>query len=218
VDSILKKFSIENSYKKKVRNHLKQKFMSTEEKNNLKGNESEPIQVETRSKFIDKLVTFLKNNKAATVLSLLLLVVLTWFSGKLSNSERNFNNEKTRLISQYESTIDSLQINYLEFATKVFSWSVRSELLRNNTDNLNQLLTVFVKESGADLVQLINPEDNTVLLSSDKKYEGKPYTGNLNFELNSPIVQKEGSDVKIITPVMGFTNKIGVLIVELYRK
>jgi Ca2+/Na+ antiporter len=192
--------------------------MTTEEKNNLKENESESTQVETRSKFMDKLVAFLKNNKAANVLGLLLLVVLIWFSVKMRINERNFNNEKTQLITQYESSIDSLQINYLEFATKVFSWSVRSELLRDNTENLNQLLTVFVKESGANLVQLINPEDKMVLLSSDKKYEGNPYTGNLNFELNNSIVLKEGSDVKIITPVMGFTNKIGVLIVELKKK
>lgn len=192
--------------------------MNTEEKNNLEKNESEPIQVETRSKFIDKLVAFLKKNKTASVLGLLLLVVFIWFSVKMRIDERNFNNERTQLITQYESTIDSLEIKHLEFATKVFSWSVRSELLRNNTENLNQLLTVFVKESGADLVQLINPEDKMVLLSSDKKYEGNPYSGNLDFELNNTIVLKEISGVKIITPVMGFTDKIGVLIIELKEK
>lgn len=192
--------------------------MSTEEKNNLEENESEPSQVETRSKFSDKLVTFFKNNKAASILAILLLVVFIWFSVKILINERNFNDEKTQLITQYESTLDSLQINNLEFATKVFSWSVRSELFRNNTENINQLLTVFVKESGADLVQLINPEDKMVLLSSDKKYEGNPYSGNLNSELNESIVLKEGSDVKIITPIMGFNSKIGILIVELKKE
>jgi len=192
--------------------------MSTEGKNNLEENGSDPIQVETQGKFRNKLVSFFKNNKAASVLTLLLLVIFIWFSVKMHINEKNFNNEKIELITQYESTIDSLQINHLEFATKVFSWSVRSELLRNNRENLNQLLTVFVKESGADLVQLINPEDKIVLLSSDKKYEGNPYQGDLNFELNNSIVLKKDNDVKIIIPVMGFTNKIGVLIVELNRE
>jgi hypothetical protein len=191
--------------------------MNTEEKNGLEENTGDSTHVETRSKFMDKLVAFFKNNKAASVLGILLLVVLMWFYGTLRINERNFNNEKSQLITQYESTIDSMQIMHLEFATKVFSWSVRSELLRNNTENLNQLLTVFVKESGADLVQLINPEDKMVLLSSDKKYEGKPYSGNMNFELNNAIVLSEGSVVKIITPVMGFNNKIGILIVELKK-
>ncbi len=190
--------------------------MNTEEKNNLaETNDSEPIK--SQSKFKEKLVAFFKNNKAATVLTVLLLVVFIWFSIKIRINEKNFNNEKIQLITQYESKIDSLQIKHLEFATEVFSWSVRSELLRENTENLNQLLTVFVKESGADLVQLINPENKMVLISSDKRFEGNPYTGNLNFELKESTVIKEERIVKIITPVMGFNKMIGILIVELSK-
>jgi hypothetical protein len=189
--------------------------MSSEETNNSEEVEKESTQAESKPTFKDKLIAFLKNNKAASVLSIALIVVFIWFSVKIRINEKNFNNEKTQLITQYESTIDSLQIAQLAFATKVFSWSVRSELLRNNTENLNQLLTVFVQESGAELVQLIKPEDKMVLLSSDKKFEGNPYAGNLDFELKESTVLKEESNVKIITPVMGFNNKIGILIVEL---
>ncbi len=188
--------------------------MNTEEKNNLAENyDSEPIK--KQSKFKEKLVAFFKNNKAATVLTVLLLVVFVWFSIKIRINEKKFNNEKTQLITQYESKIDSLKIKHLKFATEVFSWSVRSELLRNNTENLNQLLTVFVKESGADLVQLVNSEDKMVLLSSDKKFEGVSYSGLLNFEIKKTVVLEDGGVVKIITPVMGFNKMIGILIVEL---
>ncbi len=192
--------------------------MSSEEKNNIEKTGSNPNQIETRSKFRIKLVAILKNNKFATFLVLLLLVGFIWFSVKIYMNERNFNNEKKQLITQYENTIDSLQVNHLKFATEVFSWSVRSELLRKNTENLSQLLTMFVKESGADLVQIINSEDKLVLLSSDKKYEGNTFSGDLNFEITKTIVLKEGSDVKIITPVMGFNEKIGILIVEMKNK
>ncbi len=188
--------------------------MNTEEKNNLAENyDSEPIK--KQSKFKEKLVAFFKNNKAATVLTVLLLVVFVWFSIKIRINEKKFNNEKTQLITQYESKIDSLKIKHLKFATEVFSWSVRSELLRNNTENLNQLLTVFVKESGADLVQLVNSEDKMVLLSSDKKFEGVSYSGLLNFEIKKTVVLEDVGVVKIITPVMGFNKMIGILIVEL---
>lgn len=191
--------------------------MNTEEKNNLaETNDSGSIM--KQSKFKAKLVAFLKNNKAATVLTVLLLVVFIWFSIKIRINENNFNNEKSQLITQYESKIDSLQIKHLEFATEVFSWSVRSELLRENTENLNQLLTVFVKESGANLVQIVNSEDKIVLLSSDKKFEGVSYSGLLNFEIKKTVVLKDGGVVKIITPVMGFNNMIGILIVELRKE
>ncbi|MPM04920.1 hypothetical protein SDC9_51201 [bioreactor metagenome] len=191
--------------------------MNTEDKHNLsETNDSEPIK--KQSKFKEKLVGFFKNNKAATILTVLMLVVFIWFSIKIRINENNFNNEKTQLITQYESKIDSLQIKHLEFATEVFSWSVRSELLRENTENLSQLLTIFVKQSGADLVQLINPENKMVLLSSDKKFEGVNYSGLINFEIKKTVVIEDGGVVKIITPVMGFNNMIGILIVELRKE
>lgn len=192
--------------------------MNTENTSNSEIVENTGAQNVPKKTFKDKFTALLKNNKVASVLSLVLLVVLIWFSIKISINEKKFTEEKKQIITQYQNTIDSLQITQLEFASKVFSWSVRSELLRNNTENLNQLLTVFVKEGGADLVQLIKPDDKTVLLSSDKKFEGKPYLGNLNFQLKESTVEREKNNVKIITPVMGFNNMIGILIVELKTK
>jgi hypothetical protein len=192
--------------------------MDIEQKNNSEEVGKESTQTESKRKFKDKLITFFKNNKAATALTIVLLISSIWFSVKIRINENNFNNEKTQLITHYESKIDSLQIKHFEFATEVFSWSVRSELLRENTENLNQLLTVFIKESGADLVQIVNSEDKIVMLSSDKKYEGVIYSGHLNFEIKKTVVIEEGGIVKIITPVMGFNNMIGILIVELGKE
>jgi len=191
--------------------------MNTGEKNNFEDTDGVITQKGKQNQFRHKLIAFLKNNKAATVLSILLIIAVVWFTIKLRYNERIFNNEKEQLVNQYEFTIDSLQIKHLKFATEVFSWSVRSELLRNNAENLNQLLSVFVKESGADLVQIVNSEDKMVLLSSDKKFEGASYAGLLNFELNDTAILEEEGVVKIITPVMGFNNKIGILIVEIRK-
>lgn len=166
---------------------------------------------------MDNLTDYIVNNKVVIALVFILIVVLIWFTVKINNKEKDFNNEKIELITHYESKIDSLQIKHLKFASEVFSWSVRSELLRENTENLNQLLTIFVQESGADLVQLINPEDKIVLLSSDKKYEGVVYEENLDFELKESQVIQESEKIKIITPVMGFNKEIGILLVELNK-
>jgi len=192
--------------------------MSIEERNNSEEVEKATAVAESRITFADKLITFFNNNKAATILTIVLLVVFIWFTIKIGTNEKNFNNEKKQLITQHESTIDSLNIKHLKFATEVFSWSVRSELLRNNTENLNQLLTVFVKESGADLIQLINPENKMVLLSSNKKFEGSPFQGNLDSEINESVVLKEKGNIKIVTPVMGFNKMIGILVVQIDRE
>lgn len=162
-----------------------------------------------------KVLNFLKKNIAAVVLTILLLLVYFWFSAKINNNKNHFENEKVQMITRYETERDSLQIKSLEFASSVFSWSIRSEMLRNNMENLNQLLTVFVQESAANLVQVVNPETREVILSSDKKFEGTEYDTDVNFEINQSVVIKNDQNIRIITPIMGFSNRIGILIVEL---
>jgi hypothetical protein len=164
-----------------------------------------------------KIILFLKNNKAATILSIALIVIISWFSIKLSSNESKFIDEKTQLISQHKIAIDSLKSRHLEVTTTVFSWSVRSELLRNNSESINQLISLFVKASGADLVQLINPEDNSISHSSDKKYEGNNYP-DFNFTSTTMTILNEGNDVKIITPIMGYNNLLGILYVEIRKE
>ncbi len=175
------------------------------------------------------LLTFVKKHIVSVLLALALIVILIWFSAKNSSNNRQFEKEKTSLITQsknersalianYESEKDSLRIVNLEASTKIFSWSVRSELLRNNTENLNQLVNAFVKESGADLVQLIDPETNKIILSSDKKFEGTEYAQKTDFGLKEPHTLKEKGTIKIITPVMGLNTALGILIVQINNK
>lgn len=189
--------------------------MSTEEKDNQ--------QTEVKSE--NKLASLIKNNKVSTFLTLLLIIVAAWFYIKLQMNEAAFTEEKNeikaeknQLMKAYEGKLDRLKVDHLKFATEVFSWSVRSEMLRENTENLNQLLTIFVKQSGANFVQLVNPKDNLVLLSSDKKFEGTTIK-NIDYEnLSSTTVINKNNTTKIISPVMGFNEKIGVLIVEMNQE
>ena len=186
--------------------------MSTEEKSEVSGKNSPSKDVKPVSS--PKVPSFLKKNIAAVVLAIILILVFIWFNAKIDKNKNQFENEKTQIITKYETERDSLQIKNLVFVSSVFSWSIRSEMLRNNMENLNQLLTVFVQESSASLVQIINPETRMVILSSDKKYEGTKYTREVNFEINQPVVVKDDQMISIVTPIMGFSNRIGVLIVE----
>jgi Ca2+/Na+ antiporter len=188
--------------------------MSKEEKSKNSGNITPSNDQKPVSSLKVKVLNFLKKNIAAAVLIIILILVYIWFSVKIDNNRSHFENEKVQLITQHEIERDSLQIKSLEFASSVFSWSIRSEMLRNNMENLNQLLTVFVQESNASLVQIVNPETRVVILSSDKKYEGTEYSQEVNFEINHPVVVKDNQKISIITPIMGFSKRIGVLIVE----
>ena len=174
--------------------------------------EKEPIS------FGNRTLNFLKAHLLSVVLSLLLIVGYAWFSVEKTAQKKQFIQEKSALILEQANTIDSLKMNHLKFATEVFSWSVRSELIRENTENLSQLLTFFVKDSGADLVQLIDPKNQKILLSSDKKFEGNQSSENNLVEINNTIMIRNQNSFKILSPIMGFNDKIGVLKVVIYAQ
>lgn len=187
-----------------------------------KSNEEGVKNDNSNNKFLD----FLKRNIVAVLLALILIIVLIWYTVKISNIEKQYEaettelvtkseNERSALITKHESEKDSLQISNLESESRIFSWVVRSELMRNNTENLNQLVNEFVRESGADLVQLINPETNIITLSSDKKFEGMEYPQKIDYALTEPQTLMDEGGIKIITPVMGLNSALGILVVQI---
>lgn len=189
---------------------------------NEKPNEGAVKNDNSNNKFLD----FLKKNIVAVLLAVILIIVLIWYSVKISSIEEQYEeektelvtkseNEKSALISKYESEKDSLEIRNLESSAKIFSWAVRSELMRNNTENLNQLVNAFVQESGADLVQLLDPKTKVITLSSDKKFEGLEYDREIDYDLTGQQTLMTEGGIKIITPVMGLNSLLGILIVQI---
>jgi cell division protein FtsL len=177
----------------------------------LQPNDAEPVK-ETAG---NQVVNLMKNNKLSLFLVVCLAVVFIGLTLQNSSERKQFEQEKSALVTAYARQIDSLRIEQITFATEVFSWSVRSELLRNNTENLNQLLTVFVQQSGANLVQVITTADKVILLSSDKKFEGTSVEDTTLLGLSKTTVQREANTVTIMSPIMGFNDKLGVLLVTL---
>jgi hypothetical protein len=200
----------------------------TKEDKNLSSNEtSEQDQSENqqhendaskKNPFIKKVWGVIKRNPISSVLLISLVVAFTWFSVKSGIDKKQFEREKNELITKHVFQLDSLQLKNIEFSSRVFSWSVRSELLRTNVENLNQLLTVFVKESNANLVQLVNLEDNTIIISSDKKFEGTSFMMPKNVNLDKQVTTSDETKITVLTPVMGFNDKIGLLVVEISKE
>jgi len=168
--------------------------------------------------YISKVWGVIKKNPVSSVLLISLVVVFIWFFAKVNIDKKQFEKEKRELISMHVFKIDSLQLKNIEFSSMVFSWSVRSELLRKNMENLNQLFTNFVKESNANLVQLVNPEDNTIIISTDKQFEGNIFIMPENVSVDKQATIAIGAKTRILTPVMGFTNRIGLLVVEISKE
>jgi len=178
--------------------------------------EEKPAVKNPKVSYLDQFRSLVTKHNAKVIYALLgiIALILLYSFIRISLTEKRFEKEKTTLITQYETAQDSLQLRHIEFASKVFSWSVRSEFFRENIENLNQLVITFVRESGANLVQLIDPDTRMVILSSDKRFENEVYENTLDWTATDVVSLKEGDFTRVVTPIMGLNRKIAILVVE----
>lgn len=164
-----------------------------------------------------KILTLLKKHWFVFFLIAVIIVLLLWAVIKIQIVEKRSIKEKEQLVNLYEQRMDSLNLSNMEVTSKVFSWAIRSEMTRQNMEQVNQFFSAFVKEPNIRKVQLIDPVTGTVLLSSDKKDEGSIIqdTTILQAEKSVRIVGATG-DI-IINPVMGLDTRIGVLVIEIEK-
>ncbi|NDP21373.1 MAG: hypothetical protein GZ091_09875 [Paludibacter sp.] len=163
-----------------------------------------------------KLGAFILQHKMVFTLLLGLLIVALWAFIKMSIMENNFEKHTLKMQSDYENKIDSLTAKQLVLTSKVFSWAIRSELTRENKEQVNQFFLSFIQEPGVTNVKLVDTNTSIVLLSTDKNDEGSVFT-NPALLTDNPIYQTKDSTLLIICPVMGLNNKIGALVIE-YKK
>jgi len=160
-----------------------------------------------------KFGAFILRHKMVFALLLALLVVFLWAFIKMNVMENQFEKQKLEIQTTYENRIDSLTAHQLVLTSKVFSWAIRSELTRENKEQVNQFFLSFIQEPGVTNVKFVDINTSKVLLSTDKKDEGSVFT-NPAMLTDNPIYQTKDSVLQIICPVMGLNNKIGALVIE----
>ncbi len=161
-----------------------------------------------------KFKAFVFKNKVTVFLLLLLIGVFSWGSFKNYRLKAQFEKNKMETEIRDAMRLDSIKSASYELSTKVFSWAIRSEMLRNNTEQVDQFFLSFIKEPNVRKIQLLNPETGKVLLSTDKKEEGQVLSEMEGLKTDSlTAVRTEGS-LKVYSPIMGLNTKLGLLIVE----
>ena len=161
-----------------------------------------------------KIKAWIKKHKSVCFLIVVLIVVLLAAFIKIKFMERNFAKEKLKLRSCYEHQLDSIKSSQLVTISEVFSWAVRSELLRNNKEQINQFFLTLIKKPGFQKIQLIDPVSTRVILSTDKKEEGQIFRDAHRFIIPETISFKKDSLLQIVTPITGLNDQIGILVIE----
>jgi hypothetical protein len=146
---------------------------------------------------------FIWNNKLVLFILLIMVAGAVWAAVKYNTLKRSTNKEKLAITSRFVGE-----------TSRVFSWAIRSEMQRDNLQQVNQFFMTLVKEPGFRKIQLIDVKNSQVLISTDKKDEGTVVSD--TSILNASVVKQQvnGDIIRSVTPVMGLNSRIGILVID----
>jgi hypothetical protein len=164
---------------------------------------------------LKRIVSFILSFKFLVILlALALITVFIVFKVQMQNLEKEHLNQKSQIIYKYETKIDSLNTANIKLTVKAFSWAIRSELIRQNIDQADQLMVAFVQEPNIENVKLLNHENSMIVLSTNKKEEGQEFENRELLMVDNTTIFKNANLIRVVNPIMGLNKKLGVLIVE----
>ena len=89
-------------------------------------------------------------------------------------------------------------------------------MIRGNKDQVRQYFNEYVKNKGVLSVQLINPENGMVEISTNAKNEGSK-NRNYNKITGQVVEVVDSSFLRIATPITSLNKVMNVLLVEVQR-
>lgn len=174
----------------------------------------------------------LQSTKLPVWVSLLLLLALIvvggWSMIASSANERRSAEERVLLSQKLEADLAAARRQMQEtisgqtrdmqslFGTAL-AWAVRSSMLRNNLDEIDQYFGDLVKNPRIALVLLADAE-GTILRSTDRKYLDAQFSSQFPAALlqdaDVSIHAGESNRVRLVLPIQGLTSRLGTVLLE----
>ncbi len=156
--------------------------------------------------------SFLKKHPTAVVavIALILLGGLYLWMDYQNKKDRN------AIIGQVESKVAEKNEEMLRLITRPMVWSIRSEIMRGNLDQISIFTADLVRERNFEYIHVIDDEGQ-IIVSTDKKREGEPVGAVIDRGLtladNTRILHDDNS-LMVVAPVMGYDKRLGTLVIS----
>jgi hypothetical protein len=162
----------------------------------------------------------------SVVLLAVLVIVIAWSRFTSGTSERRLEAERQELVQKLEAERAAMQREAQDNLARetrevqllfghALAWSVRSAMLRNNFDEIDQYFADLVKNPRVTLVLLADIEGK-ILRASDKKYLDTRFTEHFPAELlkgaDVAVHPDEGTRRRIVLPIQGLTARVGTVL------
>jgi len=103
----------------------------------------------------------------------------------------------------------------LRLSGNPLSWAVRREMIAENFDQINEYLSLLIKEPHIKLI-VVAKADGVIAAATDKKLEGTMLSARFPEELLRidalSIDAGENGELRVAAPIMGFNTRLGLMI------
>lgn len=162
---------------------------------------------------------------ALALLVALIVVIAIWqLAGR--ETERRFEAERQELTQKLEADRAAIQSQAREAIARqseeahilfgtALAWVVRSALMRNNMDEIDQYFSTLVKNERIKLA-LLASQDGKVMVSSDRQYQGSELGQHFPpalLEVEQVTVQREAAQNRLVLPIQGLSSRLGTALV-----
>lgn len=156
---------------------------------------------------------FIKNNPALiTAIIGLIAVVAVYFWKDIQGRKQKAAVENMASQQLLQNSNEMLRL-----LSKPLVWSIRSEMLRGNMEQVNIFAKDLIKEKNFQFIHLIDP-GGKIILSTDKKLEGQMAIGMFDPVLvqtdSVKIVNTNNDMLTLAVPVMGYDKRLAILIIK----
>lgn len=156
----------------------------------------------------------------------LLIGMFAWKQIAVGAAERRLAEERQALIAKTElervaihRTAQETLARHSEDVHRLFgtalAWNVRSAMMRNNLDEIDQYFSALVKNERIQLVLLANPEGK-VLLASDRKFMdtqvSEHFPPALLQQTGVTIHPGEGKERRMVLSIQGLNTQLGTVL------
>lgn len=125
--------------------------------------------------------------------------------------------QKAAIEEQATAQMEQTFQDMLKLMSKPLIWSVRSEMLRGNLEQVNIFTADLVKEKNFQYIHVIDM-DGKIIISTDKKQEGQSALSTFDnriLQTDSVQVYKIDADMlTLVAPVMGYDKRLATIILK----
>jgi len=168
--------------------------------------------LEGNGKHKSSFLELLKKHSTLFIVIVGVLMMLIIYFGKDFENKK----EKDNIIQNATNQLDATNQEMLKLMAKPMVWSIRADMLRGNTEQIDLLILDLVKEKNFQSIHLVAPDGN-VILSTNKSFEGKLTGGNVDSALlrvRSEMVVIEINDILYVSAsIFGVDKQIATLII-----